>query len=119
MHACNALIVSCIDFRIQKTVENWTRQNLGEKQYDRAALAGGVKDFPSILKQIDLSVKLHAIKRLILMNHEDCGAYGPEGTEEKHRQDLLAAAAAIKSKYPSLAVETYFIRLSGQIITVN
>ena len=119
MHACNALIVSCIDFRIQKTVENWTRQNLGEKQYDRAALAGGVKDFPSILKQIDLSVKLHAIKRLILMNHEDCGAYGPEGTEEKHRQDLLAAASAVKSKYPALAVETNFVRLNGQVVPIG
>lgn len=53
------------------------------------------------------------------MNHEDCGAYGPAGTEDKHRQDLLAAAQAVASKYPALAVETYFVRLSGQITPIN
>ncbi len=119
MHNCPALLVSCIDFRVQKTVEDWARQNLGEKQYDRVALAGGAKDFPAIMNQIDLSVKLHAIKKLVLMNHQDCGAYGHEGTEEIHRRDLLAAAQTVTSKYPFLKIETYFVHLDGQITPVN
>lgn len=114
MHSCSALIVSCIDFRIQPFIEDWARRNLGPKNYDRAALAGGVKDFSAVMKQIDLSVKLHGVKKVILTNHQDCGAYGTKGTEEKHRQDLLAAASVVTSKYPQLAVETYFIMLSGE-----
>ena len=108
-----------MDFGMKKKVRDWARRNLGEKQYDRVCWAGGVLKLSEIMGQLDISVRLHGIKKVVLMNHEDCGAYGESGTEEKHRQDLLAAAAAIKSKYPSLAVETYFIRLSGQIITVN
>lgn len=118
MHSCSSIIVSCIDFRIQKTVEAWARRNLGKKNYDRVALAGGVKDFPAVMNQIDISVKLHAIKKVILMNHEDCGAYGEQGTEEKHHRDLLVATHAAASKYPNLEVETYFIMLSGQVIPV-
>ena len=53
------------------------------------------------------------------MNHEDCGAYGAEGNEETHRQDLLAAAQTVTSKYSALAVETYFVRLNGQVTPVN
>jgi hypothetical protein len=138
MHNCQALLISCLDFRIQQFVESWARQNLGGGQYDRIALAGGVKDFPAIMKQIDLSVKLHGIKKVVLMNHEDCGAYlpaekramsrvriepegewqakagGETGIPEKHRRDLLAAASAVTSKYPDLTVETYFVHLNGQ-----
>lgn len=118
MHSCSALLISCIDFRIQPAVEAWARQNLGPQNYDRVALAGGVKDFPAIMDQIDLSVKLHGIKKVILTNHEDCGAYGEQGTEEKHRRDLLSAAAAVTSKYPSLQVETYFVTLFGEFVSV-
>lgn len=114
MHSCSSLLVSCIDFRIQPAVEDWARHNLDPQNYDRVAWAGGVKDFSAIMNQIDLSVKLHNIKKVVLTNHEDCGAYGPEGTEEKHRQDLLSAAQTVKSKYPDLTVETYFVTLSGE-----
>lgn len=147
MHFCSTLLVSCIDFRIQRIVEEWARERLGERQYDRVAVAGGVKDLPSILKQIDLSVKLHNIKKVVLMNHEDCGAYlpaekrptlarqslgdggspvrrvewqakagGAAGTEEKHRQDLLAASRKIRSTYPDLTVETYYLTLDGSVL---
>lgn len=119
MHSCSALLVSCIDFRVQPLVEAWARQNLGPKNYDRVALAGGVKDFSAIMSQIDLSVKLHGVKKIILMNHEDCGAYGESGTEENHRQDLLSAAQTVKSKYPDLTVETYFVHLDGQFTQVS
>lgn len=118
MHSCPSILVSCIDFRIQPAVEEWARKNLGRGQYDRVCRAGGVKDLPEIMSQIDLSVKLHDIKKVVLTNHEDCGAYGQAGTEEKHRRDLLAAAAAVTSKYPNLSVETYFVRLDGRVAPI-
>lgn len=118
MHTCSSIVITCIDFRIQPFVEDWAKERFGGKNYDRVAWAGGVKDFSSILKQIDLSVKLHNINKVILMNHEDCGAYGELGTEEKHCRDLLVVASAVKSKYPNLTVETYYMKLDGAITTV-
>jgi len=119
MHNCSSLIVTCIDFRIQSFVEDWARKNLGEKQYDRVGWAGGVLKIEEIMGQIDISVRLHGIKKVVLMNHEDCGAYGETGTQDKHRQDLLAAAEKIKTKYPNLSTETYFVKLSGEIAKTN
>lgn len=119
MHTCSSLIVSCIDFRIQSFVEDWARKNLGEKNYDRVSWAGGVLKLDEIMGQVDISVRLHGIKKVILMNHEDCGAYGQAGTEDKHRHDLLSAADKIKNKYPDLSIETYFVRLDGQITSIS
>lgn len=115
MHTCTALVISCIDFRIQRCVEEWARKNLGEGNYDRVALAGGVKNRDVILGQVDISVRLHGIKKVILMNHEDCGAYGDEGTEAKHKEDLSEAAEVTRAKYPMLEIQTYYVKLDGSV----
>lgn len=116
MHNCPSLLISCLDFRIQPTVEKWAKEHLGKLRYDRVALAGGVKSRDVILDQVDISVRLHHIKNVVLMNHEDCGAYGVEATEQKHREELRAATAAIKEKYPLLKVESYYVTLAGEVI---
>lgn len=69
----------------------------------------------TILGQIDIAKRLHHIKKVILINHEDCGAYGdpPAGGPEKHAEDLKNAAAALKQRYLDLAVETYYLHLDG------
>lgn len=118
MHVCSSLLVSCIDFRIQRTVEEWARKHLGTDQYDRVALAGGVKNRDVILSQVDISVRLHQIKKVVLMNHEDCGAYGKEGIEGKHQEELKSMAEKVKIKYPDLVVETYYVKLDGSIVLV-
>lgn len=118
-HTCNIFVATCIDFRIQKTVAEWLRKNVGEKQYDRVAWAGGILDLEGVLKQLVISVHLHHVKKAILMNHEDCGAYGTAGNFEKHKNDLLAAAQKVKALYPQLEVETYYIHLDGTVEKVN
>lgn len=112
-------MVTCIDFRIQRGVEEWAGENLGNMGYDRVSWAGGVLKFKQIMGQIDISVRLHGIKKVILTNHEDCAAYGKGGTIEKHRQDLLSAAKSVKLKYPALAVETYFVHLDGKFSSID
>lgn len=112
-HFCEAVIVSCIDFRFQEYVENWSRQNFRNKNYDRVAFAGGVKDLETILGQIEISNRLHHVKKVVLINHEDCGAYGQEGTIQKHAQDLTNAKSKIQEQFPNLEVETYYLHLDG------
>lgn len=118
MHSCSSLLISCIDFRIQRTVEEWAREHLGERNYDRVALAGGVKNRDVILGQVDISVRLHGIKKVVLMNHEDCGAYDAEATEEKHKEDLHAFRLTLHARYPDCIIETCFVKLDGSVVPV-
>lgn len=112
-HSCEAVIVTCIDFRFQELINNWISGNFSPKTFDRVAIAGGVFDLDYVLKQVEISKRLHQIKKVILINHEDCGAYGETGTPGKHAEDLKNATDQIKQRYPDLAVETYYLHLDG------
>jgi carbonic anhydrase len=111
-HTCEAIVITCIDFRLQAFIENWLKQ-LKSEGYDRVALAGGCKNFDTILVQIEISKRLHDIKKVILINHEDCGAYGETGTPEKHAQDLKETAKKISEKLADLKIESYYLHLDG------
>jgi len=66
------------------------------------------------MKQVDISVKLHHIKQVILIHHEECGAYGNESTFKRHEADLKKARDVILAKHPDLQVDLYYLTLSGQ-----
>lgn len=112
-HGCETAIVTCIDFRFQEYINNWIAQSFAPKSFDRVATAGGVFDLDYVLKQVEISKRLHNIKKAVLINHEDCGAYGETGIFEKHAEDLKNASAKIKEQYPDLKTETYYLHLDG------
>lgn len=112
-HNAEAIIVTCIDFRLQEAINVWISHNFAPKTFDRVALGGGVKNLEVILSQVDIAVRLHHIDKVVLVNHEDCGAYGSESTPKKHAQDLKDAAIKIKEKYLDLEIETYYLHLNG------
>lgn len=118
-HQCQACIVTCIDFRLQPFIDEWIGEHFQPRTFDRVALAGGVKNMDIILDQINTSSRLHEIKRAVLTNHEDCGAYGSENfpdsqTEhQKHQDDLANTATKIREQHPNLQLETYFLHLDG------
>lgn len=118
-HTCDALVVSCIDFRFQKYIRKWLDENLGDKTYDYVGYAGSSKDLKTVLKQLEISVKLHDIKQVILMHHEQCGAYGKSSTPENHAKDLLKARRAIKKLYPHLQVDLFYLLLDGKFEKVQ
>lgn len=118
-HSCDALVVSCIDFRFQKYIQKWLGENLQNKTYDYVGFAGATKNLNTILNQLDISVRLHSIKQVILMHHEECGAYGSESTPEKHAQDLKKAKQIILEKYPQLLVDLYYLHLDGKFEKVS
>ena len=112
-HSAEAIIVTCIDFRLQEYINKWISANFQPKTFDRVALGGGAKNLDIILSQIDIAVRLHHIKKVVLVNHEDCGAYGETGTSEKHAEDLKAARVKINTVYPNLEIQTYYLHLDG------
>jgi carbonic anhydrase len=112
-HTCDALIVSCIDFRFQKYIRDWTDKNLPDKTFDVIAYAGSTKELETVLKQIELSIKLHDVKQIVLMHHEECGAYGAESTPERHARDLKKARQAILATHPQIQFHLYYLHLDG------
>ncbi len=85
----------------------------GTGNYDRVSIAGGALDIYPVLKHIELSVRLHNIRKVILVNHENCGAYGEAGTLERHKADLKEAEHKIHALYMNLLVEKYYLKLDG------
>jgi len=112
-HQCDALVVCCIDFRFQKYIREWLDVNLKDLTYDLVGFAGASKDLETILKQLEISARLHHIKRVVLIHHEDCGAYGAASTLENHTRDLKKAGKEIKLRYPLLQIKTFYLHLDG------
>lgn len=127
-----ALVLSCIDFRfLSKERDFLAIKKLGN-EYDWTALAGAslaLDGFPhkadaeAFYDQLDLSYKLHHINKVIIIDHQDCGAYAskidsnlsknPERELEVHTEYLNRAYQSIRSRYPNLDVELYFAGLKN------
>lgn len=116
-HECNNLILSCIDFRFHEAINNWVKETNLVGDYDLVSIAGAqknvvnpeTKDF--FMNQLAISVRLHKPKAVILLAHQDCGAYGgskafANWAEEKAKyiEDLNSAEVAIKAAYPEMYV---------------
>jgi|SRR3989338_8100048 len=110
-HFCDSAVITCIDFRFQKYINDWIAEFLKGKTHDRISIAGSSKNLDFILSQIDISVRLHEIKEVIIIHHEDCGAYGVNSTEHNHTHDLQQTRKKILAKYPHLSIELYYLLL--------
>ncbi|MTJ07505.1 carbonic anhydrase [Anabaena sp. UHCC 0204] len=130
-YQAKALILSCIDFRFL-TAERYFLRNkhlLGE--YDWTALAGAslaITGFPhpadaeAFWDQLDLSYRLHHINKVIIIDHQDCGAYAimidsnlskdPERELQVHTDYLNRAYWLIRNRYPHIDIELYLATLN-------
>ena len=111
---CEALVVHCIDYRLQEFLNEWLDDKLPTGGFDRVAIAGGVHDVFYAIRQVEIAIRLHQIEKVFLINHEDCGAYGIEGNYQRHQKDLAQASQKIKALFPNLDVETYYLHLDGE-----
>ena len=121
-HCCPAAVITCIDFRFwQKLTAYFEEQGLGE--YDLIAMAGGAKNVLDedtreiIFNQLDICTCKHEIRKVYLVNHVDCGAYGgssafasSEVEEDKLTGDLAQAKKIITKKYPKLEIITLLMK---------
>lgn len=119
IHVCDALVVTCMDFRIQKYIEKWLDKTMIKKTFDLVDYAGSTKDLNIIIKQLDISVNLHRIQQVILIHHEDCGAYGKESTHDRHVADLHKARTVIVALYPGLKIDLYYLHLDGKFEAIK
>jgi len=121
-HTCEVLVIHCIDFRIQGFLNEYLEGRF-PGAYDRVAVAGGVKALP--LEQCEVSVRLHNPNIILLIQHEDCGAYGGseelgdlEAEQKFQKQELKKAEQKLNEHFPEVAIEKFLIRLSGKLLSL-
>jgi carbonic anhydrase-like protein len=128
-YQCDAAIVWCFDNRFELGFRKFLKR-IGVVYSDPIKIAGGAKSLASpnletdrdfVLDQIRSSMRLHGTRRVILMLHSDCGAYGGleafEGNaareRENHCDELRKAAQFLTDTIPGLAVEGYYVDFDG------
>jgi len=130
-HVCKALAVHCIDFRIQRFLNEYLETRFSHA-YDRVAVPGGVKYLVDggqegnfELEGCKVSYKLHHPEVFVLIQHEDCGAYGGssafddfEAEKAFQGEQLGVAEQLLKKHFPKISVEKFIVRLSGELISV-
>jgi hypothetical protein len=127
-----ALGLTCIDYRlVDDSVRFFDSMHL-TNEYDLTALAGASlaavsPKFPSsnaaFWDHVGIAKQLHHIKKVIVVDHRDCGAYkvafGKNFAGEKvaetaqHKAVMLEAQAMLKQKYSDLSSEFYLMALDG------
>ena len=83
MKKYEAMVLSCMDPRFQPKVFNYLKKKKLTGKYSSFTIAGAAigvtsKKFKkwqsTFLDNLSTSIKLHNIGKLIIINHEDCGA---------------------------------------------
>jgi len=138
VHQTKALVLSCIDFRFLTAERSFLKSKNLTNEYDLTALAGAslaLTGFPhksdaeAFWDQLDISYQLHHINQVIIIDHQDCGAYAmmidanlskdPERELQVHTDYLNQAYSSIHSRYPELKIELYFATLNkGEFLQI-
>ncbi len=130
----DALLLSCMDYRLIDDIVRYMDSRGMTNNYDHVILAGaslGVLTETNVAwgqtfwDHVDVALKLHHIKKVMVMDHRDCGAYkvflGPDHAKDaatefdSHAVKLRQLQALIKQKHPDLDVELMLMGLDGSI----
>jgi carbonic anhydrase len=129
-----AMVLSCIDPRFQDLVNKQQARNGLSGKYSAFTVAGasiGVvapafKEWhKTFWENLGASVQLHNIKKVIVVNHRDCGAakiaYGDAKVANAavetatHQAALMEFRQQLKEKHPNLAVQLGLMSLDGNL----
>ena len=129
-HNCRTLLLRCIDFRLCPAIHIYLEGKKLLGACDIVSVAGAAKNIASpvresdrefVLRQIEISKKLHDIKQVIIMNHTDCGAYGGHAAfasgkdeENRHVVDMKMAADLIRKNHSELIIKIELAKISDQ-----
>ena len=134
----DAMLLSCMDYRLVDETERYMTKRGLRNKYDHVILAGAslgalTDKFPAWNKtfweHLAVAIDLHHIKRVIVLDHRDCGAYkvilGEDFAKnraketEVHATKLRDLRTQIQGKHAKLAVETLLMSLDGKVETIT
>ena len=128
-----AMVLSCIDPRFQPIVYNYLKKKKLMGKYSAFTIAGSAvgvtanrfKKWHKVFwENFDTSVKLHNIKKLIVINHRDCGAakiingkkeFSTINETKVHKTSFQKLKKIFKKKYPRLKLELKLVSLNKKI----
>ena len=129
-----AMVLGCIDPRLQEPVRKYTAKQHLTGKYSQFVIAGasiGVVAEPfkdwhkAFWDNLATSIQLHNIKKVIAINHRDCGAakiaYGADAVKDKaaetatHKAALLEFKKQVAEKQPTLKVELGLMAVGGKV----
>ena len=129
------MVLSCIDPRFQPIVYKYLKKKKLVGQYSAFTIAGSsigvtAKKFKRWHKvfwdNFNTSIKLHNIKKLIVINHRDCGAakiinekkvFSKINETKIHKNSFQIIKKIFKKKYPKLSIELKIISLNNKVET--
>ncbi len=128
-YVADAAVLCCFDQRIRLAVRKFLDKR-GIRKPDMVVIAGGAKTLASprndferdfIVEQFRLSIQLHKTTKAYLMSHSDCATYGglaafgndQEVEAKHHKEELKRAAELLRSDFPELSVECFFVNFDG------
>jgi len=122
-HYCDNVVIRCMDFRFHARLGELLAAHFGVERfdYDSPGGCGGSKSIiderprEAIFQALDVAVPLHRTRRVIIVDHVDCGAYGGSGkfgdarAEARfHAQRLREAREIVHRSYPQLEVVLFY-----------
>ncbi len=131
VHSCEAVVLTCIDFRFWRETLEYVEKELAIRSFDFPSLPGAAKAINDCMSDQDLAMQcvsvpcdLHQAKKLVIVNHADCGAYGgakkfngdSEAEQKFHEAELKKAKAKVLAKYPDLFIILVYAKLIGSNI---
>ena len=130
-----AMVLSCIDPRFQPIVYNYLKKKKLMGKYSAFTIAGSAvgvtanrfKKWHKVFwDNFSTSVKLHKIKKLIVINHRDCAAakiingkkeFSKINETKVHKNSFQKIKKMFKKKHPKLSIELKIISLNSQVET--
>ena len=130
-----AMVLSCMDPRFQPKVFKYLKAKKLTGKYSSFTIAGSAIGVTAnkfkrwhkpFWDNFDISVKLHSIKKLIVINHRDCGAAKIINEKKEftkinetavHKNSFQKIKKLFKKKYPKLSIELKIISLNAKVET--
>ena len=127
------MVLSCIDPRFQTIVSNYLKKKKLTGKYSSFTIAGSAigvtankfkRWHKTFWDNFDTSVKLHNIRKLIVINHRDCGVakvingkkiFNKLNETKIHQNSFIKIKKKFKKKYPKLKIELKLISLNRKI----
>ena len=129
MKKYEAMVLSCMDPRFQPKVYKYLKAKKLTGKYSAFTIAGAAigvthkkfkKWHSTFMDNLSTSIKLHKIKKIIVINHEDCGAAKIVNGKKKlnsfienkiHRESFKKIKKVLNNRFPTLKINFKILSL--------
>ena len=128
-----AMVLSCMDPRFQPKIFNYLKKRKLSGQYSAFTIAGAAvgvthskfkKWHRVFFENLSASIQLHKIDKLIVINHQDCGAakivnskkeFNNKVETDIHKISFKKLKSSLRKKFPKLKIEFNVMALNNSI----